>query len=226
MNGQGRHPLEFAGRRFGKLVAIERVGTGAKQKSALWSCLCDCGNRVVVSAARLVKTPDRSCGCDRNPAGSTRNAAYRPWHAMITRCTNKRHSSFPEYGGRGVRVCARWLSFAAFLEDMGPRPSLGHSIDRVDPTGHYEPGNCRWATAIEQGRNKRREVFFVVNGVPLHMAEASERLNISPSGVTQRVRRGVLKKFVVVRDIQSRGSMPAAEVGATLGGCGSREVTP
>ena len=77
---------------------------------------------------------------------------------MKNRCAPPSCDSFKYYGARGVAVCARWLNFENFLADMGPKPSSQHSIDRIDPNGHYEPGNCRWATASEQGQNKRPKI--------------------------------------------------------------------
>lgn len=82
-----------------------------------------------------------------------RTPTYNSWLGMRERCSNPNHNRYRYYGGRGIRVCDRWQSFAAFLADMGEKPA-GTSIDRVDLDGDYEPGNCHWATATEQARNK------------------------------------------------------------------------
>src|ERR1700730_9999813 len=82
---------------------------------------------------------------------------YKIWYGMVARCTNPRHPGYPSYGGRGIGVCARWRDdFMAFFADLGPRPSPGHSLDRLDNTRGYEPDNCRRATRSQQQRNKTR----------------------------------------------------------------------
>lgn len=89
---------------------------------------------------------------------SARSLEYARWVGMIRRCYSANNPAYKYYGGRGIAVCARWLeSFPNFVADMGPRPSAKHSIDRINNDGNYEPGNCRWATASEQARNKRRK---------------------------------------------------------------------
>lgn len=85
---------------------------------------------------------------------------YSVWGNMVRRCGSPKATGFQYYGGRGIKVCERWRrSFKAFLADMGPRPSRRHSIDRINVDGHYEPGNCRWATRRIQDANRRRVPF-------------------------------------------------------------------
>lgn len=107
------------------------------------------------------------------------------------RCRNVDAVSFPDYGGRGITVCDRWLDFVNFLADMGPRPSPKHSIDRFpDNDGNYEPGNCRWATIKEQMNNKRNNHREVHNGVTKTLAEWENCAGISANTLSMRLSRG------------------------------------
>lgn len=89
----------------------------------------------------------------------TRTPAYNSWRAMRARCEDPRNEKFPEYGGRGIRVCKRWKKFENFLADMGARPP-NHTLDRIDVNGDYKPSNCRWATPAAQTANRRRTVSW------------------------------------------------------------------
>ncbi len=98
---------------------------------------------------------------------------YSSWAAMLDRCRNPNNKSYKNYGGRGIRVCERWHSFAAFLEDMGERPE-GCTLDRIDNNGNYEASNCRWATWNVQNNNNRHKVYLTYNGKTLGLKEWSK----------------------------------------------------
>lgn len=171
------------GDRFGRLAVIEILGVMNGARRCI--CLCDCGNRKEVRLGNVMTGRTRSCGCLEREArikhGKAESPEYRIWCAMKTRCFNSNVEKYPIYGGRGITVCERWRdSFAAFLEDMGPRPSDKHSIDRVDNNGNYEPGNCRWATMKEQNNNRRK-----IRPWKLTPSVAESVLSLAETGLSQ-----------------------------------------
>lgn len=115
--------------------------------------------------------------------------AYASWRAMRSRCNNPNFHAYARYGGRGIKICKRWSRFSLFFADMGPRPD-GMSLDRIDPDGHYEPSNCRWATAKEQARNMRCNRLVMLRGVTMCLSEAAERLHTTADVVWKRLNRG------------------------------------
>ena len=158
--------VDLTGMTFGRLKVVERVETppGVRRRSVYWSATCICGKTVVTAGDALREKRTLSCGCYRKQMtgprvrthGMTKTVEYRTWFHMRERCEKATHPSYANYGGRGIRVCERWMSFKNFFADMGRRPSPKHSIDRIDNDGNYEPGNCRWATAKQQMSNQRR----------------------------------------------------------------------
>lgn len=111
------------------------------------------------------------------------------WKRMRYRCNNQRSPDYHLYGARGIRVCDRWASFANFYADMGPRPSPKHTLDRIDNGGDYEPGNCRWATPVEQARNRRGNRALSCCGETLLLTEWAARLGLSVQGLIGRLKR-------------------------------------
>lgn len=130
-------------------------------------------------------TANRSHGESTNPTPE-----YRVWQHLKRRCENPNNPAYKYYGGRGIKVCKRWQSYENFLEDMGRRPSLQHSIDRRDNNGNYEPSNCRWATKQEQARNSRNNHMMTIGELTLPMWEWVERTGISRGVMKNRIRKG------------------------------------
>ncbi len=124
--------------------------------------------------------------------GMSESAEYRIWKLMKSRCLNPNFPKYPTYGGRGVRICDRWLnSFATFYADMGPRPSPYHSIDRFpNNDGNYEPSNCRWATRTEQVRNRGVTRMLTFDGETLPLIEWAERYGIKYITLYMRLEKG------------------------------------
>lgn len=115
----------------------------------------------------------------RESHGMNGTPMYYVWRAMISRCTLKSHPAYQRYGARGISVCDRWRdSFVAFYADMGDRPSSEHSIDRINNDGNYEPGNCRWATKVQQQRNMRSNRVTAATA-PLIRADSRSRAEVA-----------------------------------------------
>ena len=171
--------------------------TGGIRRHTAWWCVCRCGSIKAVIAHSLISHHSKSCGCRKHTHGisltprTAHSAEYRIFIAMWHRCTNPRVKQWMDYGGRGITVCTRWQIFDSFLQDMGPRPSPQHSLDRYpDMNGNYEPGNVRWATPLEQHANTRRNVFFTIHGVTHHLREWIRLYDKSPGIVQGRLERG------------------------------------
>ena len=156
--------IDIANQRFGRLIALKP--TKRDQSGWWWLCICDCGKQTTVRGTVLRRNDTKSCGCSmhetkikhghhrRHNGRHTPSPTYISWAGMLTRCRNSKQRCYTNYGGRGITVCKRWLTFKNFLADMGERPA-GLTLDRINNDGNYEPKNCRWATLKEQRNNQR-----------------------------------------------------------------------
>lgn len=183
----------FAGQRFGRWTLI------SKSSRTHWLCRCSCNTVRAVNIYSLLKGGTLSCGCYRDEQASqhgkthglSHTAEHHAWSSLKGRCYNPRNARYSLYGGRGIRVCDRWLqSFENFYADMGLKPSPKHSIDRIDVNGDYEPSNCRWVIQKEQMRNMRRTQWVEYGGICLSLAEWSEQLGLNAKRVDTRLARG------------------------------------
>lgn len=196
--------LNFTGRRFGKLIAIEPDRSGGRLR---WICRCDCGNRTSVERGNLASGHTISCGCYRRAMlaafseksvthGESRLGAwtpeYRLYASIKARCYNSNTAAYPRYGGRGIRMCQEWLdSFERFLADVGRRPGPAYSLDRYpDNDGNYEPNNVRWATRIQQSLNRRSNHYLTILGQRLTLSQWAEKSGVPARVIYKRILRG------------------------------------
>jgi len=188
--------VDRIGCKFGRLTLVSVVRPG---RNAIVECLCDCGRVKEISYRLVLYGKALSCGCLRREMagklnrqhGDTYSIEFFTWLRIRDRCKNKTCKDYDNYGGRGIFVCDRWdLSYAAFLSDMGRRPSPRHSIDRIDNNGPYTPDNCRWATSREQNNNRRSSRLLEFGGETRTMAEWARHLGISPATLKWRIHNG------------------------------------
>lgn len=186
-----RKRVDMSGQQFGRLTAVEY--SHYKRPKTYWRCRCECGNEAIVSQGALKSGNTRSCGClarDVNVThGSSKSPVYKVWQAMRDRCHNPNNAFYPDYGGRGISVCARWQGFAAFQKDMGHRPK-GATIERKDVNGDYAPNNCCWASPRTQGNNRRNNRRISMDGVTHTVAEWSRLTGIDKSCILYRLNSG------------------------------------
>lgn len=194
--------------RFGRLVVIgltDRKGNGRGHEQSYWRCRCDCGNEKEILERSLRRGQSQSCGCLRKERATaatrthgewgrlTKTDECRAWNAMNARCYSVHTPHYPNYGGRGIRVCSRWRGkngFSRFLADMGRKPTPDHTLDRLDNDKNYSPRNCRWATRKEQQNNLRRNRRLTHNGETLTITQWAERVGITQQGLGDRLKRG------------------------------------
>lgn len=190
-------PRLHTGEVYGRLTVLEPAPTS--RNYARWWCRCTCGTRKAIPEPNLIGGRTISCGClmrERNSArmrthGLTQTRVYQAWLHMKQRCYYTGNRNYQNWGGRGIAVCDRWRdNFEAFLADVGERPSLQHSLDRIDPNGNYEPGNVCWRTHIEQRHNRRDVVLIEYQGRSQLLIGWARELHVQVGTLKQRLRHG------------------------------------
>lgn len=188
-------------KRFGNLVAVQFAGCFVFPNRMLpaWKCACDCGGEKIIPEGRLKSHKALRCGHCRGTHRESVHGRVTPenetWRQMKSRCVNPNHQFYSRYGGRGIKVCDRWIeSFDNFLADMGRRPTLAHTIERKDNDGNYEPGNCKWATRQEQANNRSSNTRLEHDGKTQTIAQWAREKGTSPSVICKRISRGMSVK--------------------------------
>lgn len=185
--------IDLTGKRFGKLVVVSRAENIGREVA--WNCKCDCGNETIVRGNCLRRGSTKSCGCGRSykiEKGAPIDIhAYRKWYSMRCRCYKPCHKMYPKYGGRGIVMCDEWrddyLSFERWLLSQGWKHGSSLSVDRIDNDGPYSPENCRLATALEQGNNRRTNVWIEFKGEKHTLEEWSRITGINHNTIRYRL---------------------------------------
>lgn len=189
--------IDITGSKFNMLTVIEFIPNN--KAASYWKCRCDCGAEKIIRGSSLKNGNTKSCGCasielitkhgyckNNKPKTNT----YYIWTSIKQRCYNKKMKRYKSYGGRGIKVCDRWLnSFSNFLSDMGEKPS-NLSLDRIDNDQGYSPENCRWATKREQANNTRTNNIIQYKNQKFTLTEFARHIGIHPETLRKRIRMG------------------------------------
>ena len=201
-----KNALDLTGQRYGYLtvlglIELRPIIRNGKQSgnAHIWLCKCDCLREAKVSASALRRAQTRSCGCysislrklRARKHGGRWLPEYGVWGDMRRRCYHTRSKQYPRYGGRGIVVCERWNDFAAFLADMGPRPSPEHTLDRIDNEGSYSPENCRWATPKQQANNRSSNRMITAFGKTQTLTQWADEMGMAKYILIHRLGYGM-----------------------------------
>jgi hypothetical protein len=192
--------IDLTGKVIGRWTVLRRAENNAAGGTQ-WECRCECDTIKTIGGAVLRDGRSQSCGCRKidivvtrstkhghSPSEGGVSRTYSTWAGMVQRCTDSNQRAWKNYGGRGIRVCERWLKFENFLADMGEKPE-GRTLERTENDGNYEPGNCVWATPGEQSRNRRANRMFELKGRQVTLTDASAELGLDRHTIPRRLKR-------------------------------------
>jgi hypothetical protein len=176
---------DLTGQIFNRLTVLK--SSENKNGKTTWLCKCDCGNECKVYTICLTKGFIPPC----KSHGMTESKEYKAWCLMKSRCYVVHNNQYLRYGGRGIKVCDRWLhSFENFYADMGNKPTSKHTLDRKNSNEDYSPNNCRWATQKEQQGNRTNNRWHEYNGIKMILADWATYFGVTDSLIRMRMKRG------------------------------------
>jgi hypothetical protein len=193
--------VNLTGRKFGKLTVASKTNRRSSNGGVVWLCKCDCGNIKEVIGHSLSTGNTSSCGCipkNPNKFGNhqkhelTGTRIYMIWAGMKARCLKKQIKNYLRYGGRGIKVCDRWMKFENFYEDMRQGYSDNLTIERINNNGNYEPNNCRWATNKEQSNNRRNNHLITYKNKTQNVTQWANEYGINKYTLLTRLVRDQL----------------------------------
>ncbi len=203
----------YIGKTYGRWSIVSVIFKGRR---TYVSAVCSCGVKRDVRLDQIINGSSQSCGCfkmDRikrvaKTHGFSKTATYTSWLEMKGRCYCPTKTQYSDYGGRGITVCERWLGengFVNFLDDMGERPSVSHTLDRKDNNGQYCKDNCKWATRAEQQRNRRNNILVTYRGETKCLTDWCSDLGLNKSTIAHRLKSGMSAEKCFTIPISIRG---------------------
>lgn len=194
-------PINLVGQRFGRLEVIREAGNN-KHGQRIFLCRCDCGKEIETKSYYLRQGDTKSCGClhrecvirQETTHGRTRTPEWNSWVKIKQRCTDPNDKNYKSYGGNGRTMAPEWIeSFELFLTEIGPKPiGLGYSVDRIDNTKGYVPGNIRWATWKEQANNRSSTVLYSYNGIDLCISDWAKEIGVKRETISDLLKKAGL----------------------------------
>lgn len=193
--------IDLTGKRFGRLIVIERCEN--KHKAPYWKCKCDCGNVCVIQGRKLRDGITKSCGClhkeiskiNHLTHGKSKHPLYSVWKGMKSRCNNKHIKCYKYYGEKGVSLCEDWNDFATFFDwSINNGYKHGLTIDRIDNNGNYCPENCRWVSIDIQQKNKSNCFYITYNGITMTASEWERATGVCRKTIIYRILHGATVK--------------------------------
>lgn len=181
---------------FGRLTVIGEAPN--KGNKCQWLCRCECGNELLVITDSLRANHTNSCGCltidTITKHGLRYTKLYRVWAGVRDRCTNPNAPAFKDYGGRGITIDPKWLTYVGFYEDMGDTYQEGLQIERIDNNKGYCKENCKWDTRINQARNTRRNHMITYNGETKCLTDWANDLDLKAANLIWRINHWGVEK--------------------------------
>lgn len=197
---------DITGLKFNNLTAIYRIDKN-KHGKYIWLFLCDCENHIEIVASSVISGNTTSCGCKNisniTSHGDSRSRLYSIWRNMKYRCLNPKNSNYPTYGGRGIKVCERWLDYSNFKADTQESYSPELTLDRIDVNGNYEPSNFRWATLETQNNNTRRSIIIDTPWGKMSVSQCARKIGICKDTLSYRIKKNFTPDRLFVKNLKT-----------------------